>query len=291
MARRKKFNPFDYVPEMEMSSETKKSLLIVFIVLLGLLGLMGLFDLAGSFGQFLARGETLAFGWGKWFFPILLFWWSYLLYKKDRAYFRGAGILGIFLGFLSLQALLQIFLPAAEWRQAIDQGYGGGYLGLFFASSLIKILGFWGSLAVLLALAITSLMLIFNTSLLKLLGGESFLAALASPFKALFVRLFKGREEEEEIELAEQKEKENLFTSKSIVEETAYAEASAVEGSAVKNEEEEEAAEKPARKITEKEIWKTKQVKIDLPLDLLDSNSSKPTSGDIKNNSLIIQRT
>jgi DNA segregation ATPase FtsK/SpoIIIE, S-DNA-T family len=298
MARRKKFNAFDYVPDMEISSETKKSLFIIFILLFAVLSLLGLFDSAGAVGGYLSRGQELAFGWGKWLFPILLFWWSFLLYKKDRKYFRGAGILGIFLAFISLQALLQIFLPIAEWNDDIKNGIGGGFVGLFLASSFIKVLGFWGGLVVLFALLLVSAMLIFNTSLLKLIGGESIFAKIAYPFQALFGHLFGSREQEEELESSfakatEDKGKTELedigFNKKTIVEEEGDDTEVDDESASAKATADE--AEKSSRKMTEREIWKTNKVKIDLPIDLLESNNSKAMSGDIKGNALIIQRT
>jgi hypothetical protein len=279
MARRKKSkNPFDNleIPDLEISSETKKSLMILFIVILAALCLLGLFDLAGTFGKYLAQGQTLAFGWGKWLFPLLLFWWSFLLYKKDRAYFRGAGILGIFLGFITLQAFFQIFIPQAQWATSVKTGAGGGYIGLFLASTFIKILGFWGGLVVLFALLIVAFLLIFNTSLLKLVGGESVFAKTTHPFRALFARLFGGKNEEEaeaEPEAEEEKPEEIGFNKKTIVEEAGDDEKAEEE----KDEDDEEivisAAQMPAKKKTEKEIWKTNKIKIDLPLELLDQNN------------------
>ena len=298
MARRKKFNAFDYVPDMEISSETKNSLFIIFILLLAVISLLGLFDLAGAVGKYLARGQELAFGWGKWLFPMLLFWWSFLLYKKDRKYFRGAGILGIFLAFISIQALMQIFIPAAEWNEDIKNGIGGGFVGLFLASNFVKILGFWGGLSVLLALLLVSAMLVLNTSLLKLIGGESLVARATNFFRSLFARFFGTRSDEEKEEAftknKDNKEyEENAFVKNSVIEEGGKLEF--VEPPADKDENEEEEfalkEEQPARRKSEREIWKTNKVKIDLPLDLLDSNNSKATSGDIKGNALIIQRT
>jgi DNA segregation ATPase FtsK/SpoIIIE, S-DNA-T family len=301
MSRRKKSkNPFDYVeiPDLEISDETKKSLLIIFIVLLGVLCLLGLFDLAGSFGEYLARGETYVFGYGKWIFPILLFWWSFLLYKKDRKYFRGAGILGIFLAFLTLQSFFQIFVPQNEWDISVKSGIGGGYVGLFLASIFVKVLGFWGSLVVLFTLMVVSALLVFNTSLLKLIGGESLAAKAAHPFQMLFGRMFGGKEEEDDEKeddksdqadsksVSPEEEVKNVFSKKSIVEELGTEE--------IAEEEDEIAtvpAAAPAKKKSEKEIWKMSNVKIDLPLNLLDTNSSKATSGDTKGNALTIQRT
>lgn len=300
MARRKKIKtPLDYLPEMEISSETKKSLFIIFILLIAVLSLLGLFDLAGTVGEYLSRGQELAFGWGKWLFPLLLFWWSFLLYKKDRKYFRGAGILGIFLAFISVQALMQIFLPVTEWNDAVRNGQGGGFVGLFLASNFVKILGFWGGLVVLFALLLVSAMLILNTSLLKLIGGESLIVKAAHPFRSLFGRFFAGRDNDEEDEesssakATEDKEEEDVgFTKKSILEEAGEIE---LEKPILEEGEETEEAdfkeEKPARRKSEREIWKTNKVKIDLPLDLLDTNNSRATAGDIKGNALIIQRT
>jgi DNA segregation ATPase FtsK/SpoIIIE, S-DNA-T family len=299
MARRKKSkNPFDYVeiPDLEISSETKKSLLVIFIMLLALLCLLGLFGQAGTVGKYLLRGQELAFGWGKWLFPVLLFWWGFLLYKKDRRYFRGAGILGIFLAFVTVQAFFQIFIPVSEWNDSIKTGQGGGYVGLFLASSFVNILGFWGGLAVLVTLMVVACLLIFNTSLFKLVGGESIFAKTTHPFRALFGRLFHGKDHDDEeaeesvAEVAADEAEDIIFNKKTIVEEAGE--------TAAKEEDEEEdeddlaaKPEKRAKRMTEREIWKTNKVKIDLPIDLLEINNSKATSGDIKNNSLIIQRT
>jgi S-DNA-T family DNA segregation ATPase FtsK/SpoIIIE len=297
MARRKKSkNLFDNIeiPDLEISAETKKSLLVIFIMLLGLLCLLGLFDLAGTLGKYLAQGQTLAFGWGKWLFPLLLFWWGFLMYKKDRTCFRGAGILGIFLGFLTVQSFLQIFIPQDQWSDSVKNGIGGGYIGLFLASTFVKILGFWGGLAVMLTLLVVASLLVFNTSLFKLVGGESIFAKIAYPFQVLFGRLFGGNDHEQEVETEEPEEEEKeevVFAKKSIVEEPGEKPVLAEEV----DKEDEEAfaitAAAPAKKKSEKEIWKTNKVKIDLPVDLLDTNNSKATAGDIKGNGLIIQRT
>ncbi len=289
MGRKKKksLNPLEYipVPELGMSPELKKSLWMWFIVVLAALSFMGLFGLAGPFGSLLAKGQTLVFGWGKWLFPILLFSWAVILYKKDRTYIRGVGILGIFLALLTLEGLFHFFIPRSEWRSSIDDGQGGGFLGLFMASSMIKALGFWGGLVVLLALLVTSAMLILNTSLFKIFGGESFFGKLFKPVAKVSKRMVKDdapAEDEEELEPAEE---EAVFTKKTIVEEEPEEE----------EDESEETIQTPkisaSKKKSEADIWKMKNVKIDLPLDLLDTNTSKATSGDIKNNQLIIQRT
>ncbi|MFA5248282.1 MAG: DNA translocase FtsK 4TM domain-containing protein [Patescibacteria group bacterium] len=298
--KKKKQNPLDYIeiPKLELSQETKNGLLVIFILIVGVLCLLGLFDLAGPVGAYLGRGEMLAFGWGRWLFPILLFAWGIILYKKDRTYIRAAGILGIFLALLSIEALLHLIIPEIEWRVAIDEGRGGGFLGMFFASVFVKTLSFWGALTVLLALIFVSILLIFNTSLVKVIGGESFFVIIARPFKFIFGRLFGGREEKifkEENETVVEIN-EPIFSKKAVVEELGEPSfAEATEDKMEDDDEDEEGKDLPAKAISRKkhedEIWKMKKVKIDLPIELLDINTSRAAGGDIKTNQVIIQRT
>lgn len=291
--KKKKLNPLEHipVPEMGMSDETKKSLWMWFIAVLALLSLMGLLGLAGPFGALLAKGQTLVFGWGKWLFPVLLFSWVVILYKKDKTYVRGAGVLGIFLALLTIEGLFHFFIPRAEWRASIDEGMGGGFLGLFMASSFFKVLGFWGGLVVLLALLVTSAMLILNTSLSSLLGMNGAFGKFFKPVGKVGKRMVKDEEPAEE-EDQEEVPEEVVFAKKTIVEEPG-------EENESKEEEVEEEEEIIAPVVTsgkekkkkESEIWKMSNIKIDLPIDLLNVNNSKATSGDIKTNQVVIQRT
>ena len=294
--KKKKVSPLEYLtlPELDLNPETKKSLWVGFIGLIAILSLLGLFDLAGPFGTFLAKGQTLALGWGKWLFPLLLLSWAFILYKKDRTYIRGAGILGIFLALTSLEALFHFFIPSSEWRSAVDEGFGGGFLGLFLASSFIKILGFWGGLVVILALLITASLLILNTSLFKMFGGDSFFAKIFKPVAKVSKRMVKEDddlvEEEAEEEQSKETPDEALFTKKTIVEEVGEEEI-AEEDDEIISPVKTLPVAGAGKKKGENDIWKMKNVKIDLPIDLLEVNTSKATPGDIKSNQLIIQRT
>ncbi len=293
--KKKKINPLENlpIPEMGISQEVKKSLLIIFILIMAALSLLGLFGKAGAFGGLLARGQTLVFGWGKWLFPVLLFSWALIMYRKDKTYIRGAGILGMFIALMSIEGLFHFFLPFNQWREFVDDGIGGGFLGLFMASSFFKILGFWGGLIVLVALLVVSFMLISNGSLMKFLNrGADVLKPVGKVSKKMVSDDDAGEEVEEEDAVESDNEEEVLFAKKTIVEEVGEEEV---------EEEDDDVAEpapakstavaKDAKKKTEAEIWKMKNIKIDLPTDLLDVNNSKATAGDIKNNQIVIQRT
>ena len=290
--RRKKKDPLDYIalPKINLDPDTKKGIFIVLVLILGVISFLSLFDLAGNLGVYLARGLTLAFGWGKWLFPIILIILGLLLYNEDKYYIRGPNYLGLFLFVVSFQALLHFFIEVDLWRVTAGDGVGGGYMGMYLALIFYNIIGFWGSLIILIGLLLISLMLMLDTSLNKLIGSESILASAFYPFKALFSKMFgeKDREEEdEEEELIEGEENDANVGAQNFASE---------EEIGFSNKEVSEDLEFPEplpekKKAKEETAWKTKSIKIDLPLALLNSKKDKPTSGDIKNNSFVIQKT
>lgn len=295
MARRRKFgrrrNPLDYIslPRLDLDPETKKGIFIVLILAFGAISLLSLFDLAGVMGTYLEQGLMFVFGWGRWFFPLILLGLGFTLYHEDKYVLRGANYLGLFLFILSLQSLFHIFINVNEWRDLISQGKGGGYIGFFLASAFIKLMGFWAALIILICLFLISLMLMFNTTLVALIGRESWLFKIFKPFIFVYNKIFrrdKAAEEEEEFEEEEGEEEESEDEEEAVEEEE---EEGKIIGQEIlfKN-------RKIKEEISEKEEitgWKSSHVKINLPLDLLSNKIGKPTSGDIKNNIFVIQRT
>lgn len=297
MARKRKYrkskkNPLDYVtiPQFDLDPDTKKSIFIVLIIILGAISFLSLFDLAGSLGIYIAQGLTLAFGWGKWLFPVILLTLGLLLYNEDKYYIKGTNYLGLFLFVVSFQPLLHFFIEVGLWEQTVADGVGGGYLGMYLALFFYKIIGFWGSIILFFGLLLISLTLMLDTSLNKLIGSESIFASIFYPLKAIFTKVFakkdKNEEEEDEEEEFEEEEEDEEGKDQEDEIKEAFSEKEVGEPDFVEVPEEKE-PEKPK----EKSIWKNNHVKIDLPLSLLSSKLGKPTSGDIKNNAFIIQKT
>jgi len=291
--RKRKSDPLDYIrlPSINLDPETKRGILVVAILALGAIGLLSLFGLAGSLGVYYAQAMIFIFGWGKWLLPLVLLVWGFLLYNQDKDWVRGAVYLGLFLLVISLSALFHLFINQAEWQATISSGAGGGYLGYLMVLVLIKLLGFWAGLIVIICLLLVSFMLIFNAPLESIIGRDSWFAKILLPINLLFNKVFKrstvASETKEEVE--------EEFTEEEPVEEEPAEETEA---------EEELVSGFHAHKIkTEKnlnqeavqekvdEVWQPTHVKIDLPIDLLNGRMGKPTSGDIKANQFIIQKT
>ena len=265
------------------------------ILAFGAIGLLSLFDLAGGMGFYLNKGSMLLFGWGKFIFPLILLGLGFFLYNEDKYFIRGANYLGLFLFILSFHALLHLFIDQSQWQASIAEGVGGGYVGMFMATIFIKIMGFWAGLITVTCLLLISLMLLFNTSLMKLIGSESWLAKLFYPINFIFSKIFKKNEEESEEDEEEEMQGEDEYEDEEFESEDYEEEFEGVGKKSDISFQSKKIAEPVASTGetagTADEKWKPTNIKIDLPLNLLNGKIGKPTSGDIKANSMIIQKT
>ncbi len=293
MARRRKYkkrkkSALDYIafPQIDLDPDIKKGIFIILILIFGVISMLSLFDAAGSLGTYLSWGLMMIFGWGKWLFPLMLLILGFFMYNEDKYYIRGTNYLGLFLFIVSFQPLLHFFVDFGQWQDVIADGVGGGYVGYYLALGFHNVLGFWAGLIIIIGLLLIALMLMFDASLSMIIGGESIMARIFYPVKVLFLKIFGRREENEEDgdedEEEEEEEEEEIEEEEEVDEEE---EAFSQKEVAAEEVEEETSTDE------DKSIWKSKHIKIDLPLDLLSSKVGKPTGGDIKNNSLIIQRT
>lgn len=296
----KKRDALDYirVPDFEVNPETKKSIFIVLIIAFGILSFLSLIDSAGLVGTYLKQGLILAFGWGSWLIPLLLVVWGVFLFKKSKNYFRGANYAGLLLFLLSLQPLLHFFYSNEEKFNKIQTGDGGGYTGLYLSDAFESILGFWGGLVVLFCLLLISVLLMFNTSLIKVLGRESILFKLLLPLRILTEKMFKRKYEEDDEEEEEEERQQQLPEAPPLkTKEDAELEGSRSDVPFHKKEiQEERANEEPEAEDedsdNEDDMNATaNDIQIDIPLSLLDNKVGKPISGNTKRNSYLIQKT
>ncbi len=291
------------LPELDLEPHTKRSIFVVILMTFGAISFLSLFDLAGLLGQYISHFLLILFGFGEWIIPVILLVWGFGLYAEDRYEIRGSNYLGLFLFMLSFHGLLQLFVSETRWEEMLTQGVGGGRLGILVAGTFIKIMGFWASVLVIIALLLISLILIFNTSLSALIGRESIMAKLFFPFIFLLNKIFKKKEEEEEEkeEVEEEEEEEN--------EEEGESEEEGKSEEEEENEEENESEEEndfQSRKIKDElpisipqdktqelgiDYWQPTNIKIKFPLNLLKENKCRPTSGDIEKNIKIIKDT
>jgi len=296
--RRRKLNSLDYIrlPKVDLDPDMKRGIFIILILAFGAISLLSLFGLAEGLGSYLEKGIIFLFGWGKWLFPLSLMAIGFLMYNRDKEWFRGANYLGVFIFIIFFSALLHIMVGQDNWQSALKEGAGGGQIGYGIILIFTKIMGFWASLISVVCLILISLMLMLNATLESLIGGDSWFAKMFYPINFLFNKIFgRGHEiEEEGVEFDEVEEPSSAEASESEVEEYDSG-APDVPGFFKRNikdvADENGHVAKEAKPETADSGWKQTHVQIDLPMELLNAKIGKPTSGDIKNNMLIIQRT
>ncbi|MCX6741032.1 MAG: DNA translocase FtsK 4TM domain-containing protein [Candidatus Parcubacteria bacterium] len=245
------------------------------LITIAVIIILGLSSAAGPLGKYLAYGLKFVFAWASWTIPVgLLLTAYYLIRLGEGEKIRKAFWFGLILFILAVSGILHFYFFYDS--SALQQQRGGGYLGYGLLWLMNQVFGSWPSLVVLAAIFIISLFLI---------------ATLFAHTKKII------EPEEEEIE----EETEAIPPKKSWLEklqdkqaakrearEKALAEAATVAaGNEAKAEEKKSGAEELMP------VFKTRHLamKTDLPIDLLEKNSDKPTSGDIKSNKIIIQKT
>jgi len=270
----------------EIHPDTKRWIFIICLFAVSGISLLGLFNLAGRAGQTIDSVLALFLGWAKFIFPIILVIWGYALLNKSYK-IKPINYFGLVLFILSFTALLHLFIPVEDAILAVDQGRGGGYMGLFLSYFSLNIMGFWASLIALLAIFIISILLILNTSIEDLKESRSILGRIILKLQIWYYHLklkFDKKTEEENLyeEQGGQEEKTDEEFDNLAEQDISFA-TKKIEGKILPVDKEEIKLDEP----------KTRKVfkKVDLPLDLLDDKIGKPTSGNIAQNKLIIQKT
>jgi S-DNA-T family DNA segregation ATPase FtsK/SpoIIIE len=245
-----------------LSSDTKRSIIAVFLIALAILAVFSLFGGAGTFGKYLNRALSLAFGAGKYLLPVLMVIVGFLYFRRDEESYYVFVAGGFALFFASVLGIIHLFFPLSKMVEAAKAGSGGGFLGAAAAYPTLKFFGFWAGIIVLIALALASLLL-----------------ALNMPLRAL-LRPIEWRKEKKE----EEAEREGEEESKAPVEERPSTALNIRE--IIKNQ--------PERAMPERKMISERQRVIAgwklPPLDLLERTTGKAKAGDIETNAEIIQK-
>ncbi len=286
--------------DLSLDSETKRGIAVVVLFAFAVLILLARMELAGALGRMLDQGLAHVFGWDRFFLPFFLMAWAYHVLAPQRFPIRLTNTIGIILLYISLNPFIHaVTFPDAGAVNDFALREAGGKLGAVIANPLLAMIGFFGSITLLSAFVIISLLLVFNLTLQQLLyvfrwvppAVEGAFRALTAPFRAWMERRRQAalvaessREARPESRVQEVDEEEESEEESALDEEVEEEGAEMEE----EGEEEEEVEEAPAPPPPKP---KKKYPRIDIPLDLLDRRDSKPSSGDIGHNKQVIHRT
>ena len=126
----KKEKEKEVLKEPLLKPEARHGIGIVVLFTLAVLGILSLFNVAGGFGGLINTILSYLFGWGKFFFPVILLVLGFLLLKPEKYLLSGTNYLGLVLFILSYSGLMHVFIEIEEAVDKISDGAGGGYARL-----------------------------------------------------------------------------------------------------------------------------------------------------------------
>lgn len=244
---------FKKVPKLNIKEETKKTIASIACFGVALILILSFFQLAGPLGQNIYKAFLYFFGWVYFFSPVIFIIAGTLFLGSIKQNIYASTVLGLLVFSFSILGISDLITPDST-----------GFFGRIFGA-LEKILGFWGGVVFYIIAGIIGLVIAFEVSL--------------DFFKK------KSDEDENEEDFQPVKKVEIRSNGKTLKEDLSSV-ALAKEEPRIKEPE-------PDKTIKMEKIKKDRTISNwnFPPLDLLESDSGKPTSGDIKANVNIIKRT
>jgi len=269
----------------QVKHETKQSIFIVFSFALSIIFILSIAGRAGKAGVFIERWLSVLFGQAEFIVPLFFFFIGASLFFYFRPTFFAPTLLGGVLFLVSVLGGIEVVFGQKA----------AGYAGFVVAAPVLKLFDFWASFIVMTTLLIVSILLMLNASLVKSkivedVDDEDEKNAdeeSVSSFQALkntLGGLRKNKKEEVVYESGEE------YESREGEEEPGEHHEDEGAGEEEAGEGEEESNSFATN--TFKAAARRRNVNFQTPpLDLLESDKGKPSSGDIKANANIIKRT
>jgi len=256
-----------------LETETKNGILAIFFFALAIISVLSYVNLAGVFGEYLIKIGNILFGKGIFLITLTLLLGGVSILKSFHKDIYKTTLIGMVLFVFSLLGMLAIFY------NGVNPVNGGGYIGYGFSYLFVKIMGIYASLIIFIALLISSIMIALDISIVKLFS--------------VFSLPFKKRTED----LPDTMEDVDAEEGKGVIGQIAEIGKKILPrpNFRVQKIDEEEKGEmefgksapigKSAMAENKLSNWKMP------PLDLLEEDRGKPSSGDIKAMSAVIQKT
>jgi len=257
---------------LNINDETKRGVIVVLLFALAIIFVLSFESAGGVLGKYLLTASRFLFGKCLWLMPLAFIAGGIAILKEIHKNVYLSTLLGLFL-------FLLCFLAIVETFSAVDIK-NSGWFGYLFSWPFLNFIGKWASLVVFVAGLLVSVLVAFNIPLKKVKKEEE-----ASEKEEIAVE--KLSKEIKGIGF-DQSEKRVANLVKGIFSKTKID---------VKKLEEEKEEKSTSVKATADKDKLLTTIDIDVkdytfpPVDLLEEDKGHPTSGDIKQNQLIIQKT
>ncbi len=263
--------------KFEMSPKAKRELAAIILLVVSLVVALGFFGVAGPVGRGIDAALATLFGILKYAVPIIMIAVAGWLAFPEKFPFHRRTAIGGGMLLLSIGALINTITFGTKDDELFIEAIGaaGGYFGLALAYPLVALFGLWATIIMLIALLGISVVVVSSLSL-----GEIYERVRYSELPVIGRRQYDNLEDEDyEYEEDDEEEGGEHDEEEEIEEDGEYEE----------SEEHDEDGED--EELTRMAKPRRRHKKVDIPLDLLEHKSGKPTSGDIHGRRMTIQRT
>jgi len=257
--------------------DTKKSVLGVLFIVLGIVTLLSYFDVAGVAGNYIKEGLSFLLGIGFFIVPITFFVVAFAFFKSLKTNIYLSVVFGGILFFVSFLGLIDVLSRTLSFYKLSGEN-AAGWVGFIVSYPFYHFFGLWVSIILFFALILISIAISFNIPIKIPERKKPEITEEEEDSGEYKSHTIEGEEDDdiEENEDEEESEEKGGFISRAI-----------------------ESSKNGMKKITGKAVpldnprnedKPIKNIKLP-PIDLLDNEKGKPSSGDVKAYAEVIRKT
>jgi S-DNA-T family DNA segregation ATPase FtsK/SpoIIIE len=261
-------------PKLNIHPETKRGVICIILFALGVLFVLSFQGAGGVLGEYVLKYSKSIFGICLWLVPLVFVASGIIILRDIHKNVYLSTLLGLVIFILSFLAIVHILIP--EEQKA-------GWLGYLITWPFLKLIGFWASLVIFITALIISTLIAFNIPLRKRSKEQEEEEAVKEKISKGIKGIGFAPHDKRITRFVKGIFRKPKFETKEIGKEGEI------------TEEKEPAPTKVKAKQADEELIPTISPTLKdytfPPLDLLESDKGYPSSGDIKTNMNIIEKT
>lgn len=271
-------NPRTPTP-LKLKPETRHGVVIVLLLLGAAIGALSVFGLADPIGGTISNAIGTVVGWQRYVTWVYLGVIGYLFLFPERYRLSAVRWVGFGIALIASLGLLHLLVPVGTSFDDAINGQGGGFIGHMFSYPFRTAFGMIATVLIILAIFVVGLLMMLDTTLQSLARRGNVPGQLFLKLRGFFWR---QRLAKVQTEVAETE-----------VDEPAFSQHEVADGETETDEAPVSAANEPEQTYVPVKPKAVKRPKrnIIIPIDLLDLNDSRPTSGNIDGNKEKIRKT
>ncbi len=148
----------------------RRGVIAIILFAAAIVSTLSFFQLASVVGEFINLSLAFLFGATRYVVPVLLIIWAVIIEREEKLTDKPHHIIGFILFLLGINGLALAWIPVELMSSQATQGYHGGVVGLALGYPLVRFMGIWAAVPILVLIALVGLMFITNVTVSQTLG-------------------------------------------------------------------------------------------------------------------------